>query len=188
MDLLASAEDALTALLAVVHRLDADDLAKPTPCTEYDVAALAEHLVATIGKFSAAAGLDASAPEGTTVAHRIDHVTRTALTAWRRRGLRADVAMGGRMMPAPLALGVLSVELLVHGWDFAVATQHPLEVSDAHADFVLQVARQTLTPHSRITVGFDDPVPFADDGSPLDRLVAFTGRNPSWPNSRLRTR
>ncbi|MCV7060685.1 TIGR03086 family protein, partial [Mycolicibacterium vaccae] len=30
----------------------------------------------------------------------------------------------------------------------------------------------------RVRVGFDDPVDVPDDAPPLDRLVAFTGRQP----------
>jgi uncharacterized protein (TIGR03086 family) len=178
MDELSSAEDALAAVIPVLERIDADDLGMPTPCIAYTVAALADHLVNTITRFSAAAGGDLSAPQGTTVGQRVRQATRAALSAWRRRGLCGEVVFGGRALPARIALGVLSLELVVHGWDFAVATRQPLAVSDTHADFVLALAHQTLTPQSRITAGFDDPVPIASDSPALDRLVAFTGRDP----------
>jgi N-ethylmaleimide reductase len=178
MDELSSAEDALTVVMAVLERIDVDDLAMPTPCTLYDVGALADHLVNTITRSAAAAGGDASTPQGATVGQRVGQATRAALSAWRRRGLCGEVVFGGRTLPARMALGVLSLELLVHGWDFAVATRQPLAVSDTHADFVLALARQTLTPQSRIAVGLDDPVPIASDSPALDRLLAFTGRDP----------
>jgi uncharacterized protein (TIGR03086 family) len=155
-----------------------DDLRKPTPCAEYDVSAVADHLVDTIARLAAVVGAQASTPEGATAEERILHATQIALTAWRRRGLCGHVSRGDRTLPAPLALGLLSLELLVHGWDFAVATRHPLEVSDAHADFVLHLAHQTLTPQSRISTGFNDPVPVPSGSRALDELVAFTGRDP----------
>ena len=61
---------------------------------------------------------------------------------------------------------------MVHGWDFAVALDRPLDVSDGRAAHVLGLARQTLTTESRITAGFDPPVPVLADASALDQLVA----------------
>ena len=51
---------------------------------------------------------------------------------------------------------------------------------DDHAEHVLAMAHQTITPESRRIAGFDQPIPVRDDASALDRLVAFTGRDPSW--------
>ena len=84
----------------------------------------------------------------------------------------------GRTLPAQLALGILSLELVVHGWDFAVALHRPLDVSDAHAAFVLGLAQQTLTAESRVVAGFDPPVEVAAGAPELDQLIAFTGRDP----------
>jgi uncharacterized protein (TIGR03086 family) len=92
--------------------------------------------------------------------------------------LAGDVRFSGQTLPSPLALGILSLELLVHGWDFAVALQRPFHVSDAHAGYMLGMAQQTLTAESRVTAGFDPPMAVPADASPLDQLVAFTGRDP----------
>jgi hypothetical protein len=44
---------------------------------------------------------------------------------------------------------------------------------------VLGLAHKVITPQGRATVGFDDPVAVPDDASALDRLIAFTGRDPA---------
>jgi uncharacterized protein (TIGR03086 family) len=93
--------------------------------------------------------------------------------------LTDDVEFSGRTLPAHLALGILSLGLVVHGWDFAVALHRPLHVSDAHAAYVLGRAQQTLNSQSRATAGFDPPVPVPAAASPLDQLIAFTGRDPT---------
>jgi uncharacterized protein (TIGR03086 family) len=93
--------------------------------------------------------------------------------------LTDDVVFSGRTLPAHLALGILCLELVVHGWDFAVALHRPIQVSDTDAAYVLGLARQTLNPQSRTTAGSDPPVPVPADASPLDRLIAFTRRNPA---------
>jgi len=92
--------------------------------------------------------------------------------------LAGDVVFGGRTLPTRLALGILSLELVVHGWDFAVALDRSFDVSDAHAAQVLGLAQQTLTTRSRATAGFDPPVPVPANAGALDRLIAFTGRDP----------
>jgi uncharacterized protein (TIGR03086 family) len=79
-------------------------------------------------------------------------------------------------------LGILSLELLVHGWDLAAALRRPSVVSDARAAHILGLALQTLTPQSRATAGFDPPVPVPANASTLDQLVAFTGRDPQQLN------
>lgn len=178
MDEFASAEQALVVAHHVAETIGPDDLHRPTPCPEFDVAALADHLVDTIARLGAAAGIQTDASDGDSVDHRIQRVTQAILAGWRRRGLADDVAFSGRTLPSRLALGILSLELVVHGWDLAVALHRPLHVADTHAAYVLGLAQQTLTAQSRATAGFDPPVPVPATASALERLVAFTGRDP----------
>jgi uncharacterized protein (TIGR03086 family) len=150
------------------------------------VAALAEHLIDTICRLGAAAGIPTALPTGDSIDQRIQQVTQPILAGWRRRGLVDDVVFSERTLPAHLALGILSLELVVHGWDLAVALHRPLDVSETHAAFVLGMARQTLTGQSRAIAGFDPPVDVPTDADELDLLVAFTGRDPQRMNTRRR--
>jgi uncharacterized protein (TIGR03086 family) len=179
VDEFASAEQALVVVHMIVETIGPDDLHRPTPCRDWDVEVLAEHLVDTISRLGFAAGIEPTVPDGDSIDQRIQQVTQPILTGWRRRGLTDDVVFIGRTLPAHLALGILCLELVVHGWDFAVALHRPLHVSHAHAAYVLGLARQTLTAQSRATAGFDPPVPVPADASPVDQLIAFTGRNPA---------
>ena len=184
MDEFASAEQALVVVHHVVGTIGDDDLHRPTPCRDWDVQALADHLIDTIARLGAAADIQTTVPDGDSIDQRIQQLTQPLLEEWRRRGLTDDVVFGGRTLPAHLALGILSLELLVHGWDFAVALDRPLHVSDAHAAHVLGLAQQTLTPESRATAGFDPPVPVPANSGALDQLIAFAGRDPLQMNSR----
>jgi uncharacterized protein (TIGR03086 family) len=184
VDEFTSAERALSAIHHVVQPIGDDDLHRRTPCRDFDVTALADHLIDTISRLGAAAGIQPAVPDGASIDQRIQQITQPILAGWRRRGLTDDVVFSGRTLPALLALGILSLELVVHGWDFAVALHRPLNISDAHAAHVLASARQTLTAQSRATAGFDPPVPVPADASPLDELIAFTGRNPVQMNPR----
>jgi uncharacterized protein (TIGR03086 family) len=98
--------------------------------------------------------------------------------------LAGDVVFGERALPTRLALSVLSFELVVHGWDFAVALCRSLDVSDAHAAHVLGLAQLTLTTQCRAAAGFDPPVPVPANLGALDQLIAFTGRDPLRMNPR----
>jgi hypothetical protein len=41
------------------------------------------------------------------------------------------------------------------------------------------LAKTIITPGGRTTIGFDDPVDVRVDAGALDRLIAYTGRQPS---------
>ena len=184
MDEFASVEQALGVLHDVVRTIGPDDLHRPTPCDGWDVQTLADHLIDTISRLAAAAGIPPAVPNHGSIDQRVQKLTQPILAEWCRRGLANDVVFSGRTLPAHLALGILSLELVVHGWDFALALRRPLDVSDTHAAHILALARQTLTLQSRITAGFDPPVPVPANASPLERLIAFTGRDPAQMTSR----
>ncbi len=178
-DELAGAEAALGALQHVLHPISRDELAKSTPCSEYDVMQLTDHLLNSITLLGALAG--AKFPErdpGDSVERQVISAARPALDAWHRRGLDGTVTIGPNELPARFAVGILSLEFLVHGWDYATATGHPIDVAESLADYVRGLAQKVITPQGRATVGFADPVAVPDDASALDRLIAFTGRDP----------
>lgn len=183
-DELASAEAALGALRHVLHPISRDELSKSTPCSEYDVMALTDHLMNSITLLGGAAGAELPDRDSDdSVERQIVGAARPALDAWHRRGLDGSVTIGPNELPATFAAGILSVEFLVHAWDYAAATQHPINAAESLADYVLGLAKKVITPEGRATVGFDDPVAVSDDASALDRLIAFTGRDPAAARS-----
>ncbi len=146
--------------------------------------AVADHLIDTIARLGAAAGIHAAAPDSGFIDQRIQQLTQPILAEWRHRGLADGIVFSGRTLPATLALGILSLELIVHGWDFAAALDRPIDMSDVHAAQVLGLAHQTLTAQSRATAGFNLPVPVPANAGALERLIAFTGRDPVQMNPR----
>jgi uncharacterized protein (TIGR03086 family) len=73
----------------------------------------------------------------------------------------------------------MSLEFLVHAWDYAVAVGHDVHAPEPLAEYVLGLARKIIRPELRGSAGFDEPVDVPADGSALDQLIAFTGRNPA---------
>jgi len=178
VDEFAIAEQALASVQNIAGDVRGSDLVRPTPCRGFDVVALVDHLVGTITRLGAAAGLTLPELLGGTIQQRIGQVARAVITGWRQRGLDGAVLFAGRTLTDRLALGILALELTVHGWDLSVALGRHLAVPDGVAEFVLAKAQRTLTARSLAIAGFDPPVPVRDDAVPLDRLVAFTGRDP----------
>ena len=139
-DELASAEAALDALQHVLHPISRDELSKSTPCSEYDVLALTDHLLNSLTVLGGAAG--AQLPErdsDDSVERQVVGAARPTMDAWRRRGLDGSVTLGPNELPATFAVSILTLEFLVHGWDYTVATKHPMNVTESLAEISVVV-------------------------------------------------
>jgi uncharacterized protein (TIGR03086 family) len=179
-DELRSAEDTLGVLQHVLHTIATDDLARQTPCREFDVTALTGHLLRSIAGLGGMVGAEIpERDESDSVERQVVAAARPALDAWHRHGLDGTVPFGKGEMPARGACGILSLEFLVHAWDYARAVGHEVDAPKPLAEYVLGLARQIITPERRGSAGFDDPVDVPADAGALDRLLAFTGRDPA---------
>ncbi|CPR10887.1 ArsR family transcriptional regulator [Mycobacterium bohemicum DSM 44277] len=178
-DELHSAEDTLGVLQRVLHPIAADDMSRQTPCAEFDVSALTGHLLKSIAALGGMVG--AEIPErdaGDSAERQVVVAARPALDAWHRHGLDGSVPFGRGEMPAKDACAILSLEFLVHAWDYAVAVGHEINAPEPLSEYVLELARRVIRPEVRGGAGFDDPVDVPADAGALEQLVAFTGRNP----------
>ena len=160
---------------AVLRRLTGDDLTRPTPCTEYTVGDVGQHLVRSMVLLASVAGEQIDAPAAGTLDITVAATAEAALAAWRRRGLDGSVAVGRSVLPASLAVEIIPLELLVHGWDIACATGQDIDVSPEVASYVLDRARELITQDKRGR-SFAAEVPAGPDATVLQRLIAFTGR------------
>jgi uncharacterized protein (TIGR03086 family) len=174
-------------LVGAVHD---DQLTAPTPCTDTSVAALLDHVhgfavgmrraaeKAPTGSPPTASADDLPADWRTRIPQELDAL----VAAWREPAAWAgSTRAGGVELPAEV-MGVVALnEVLVHGWDLAVAIDRPYEVDDAAAQRCLEHALwfAAAIPEGRNAIyGAVVPVP---DGAPvLDRLLGLTGRDPRW--------
>ena len=186
----------LTSATAMVSRvvIDTSDeqLSAPTPCGDATVADLLDHLDGLCQAFTAAAVKD------TTLADRAPVVDGSRLPPdWRVRipdrlaklaaAWQEDAAWtgmtraGGVDMPGEVAARVATNEVLVHGWDLAAATRHDYAADPALVQAAREFVEPTVSENPDGIPGlFGPPVDARADASPLDRLVAMTGRNPAW--------
>jgi uncharacterized protein (TIGR03086 family) len=171
-----------------------DQLTDPTPCDGTSVAAMLDHFVGLTVAFRL--GAEKSPMEGAPSADA-DHLPAD----WRERlpaQLDALVAawdqpeawdgtteVGGVRMPAA-AMGVVAAnEVLVHGWDLAVATGQPYAVDPLTAEACLEFNKGFAVGAPEARDAMYGPVVPVADGAPLfDRLLGATGRDPAWTPSR----
>lgn len=188
MDELESAEATLDVLKRVLEGIGADDLTRQTPCREFDVAALTDHLLNSVTMIGGAAGADIPDRDpGASVRDQVLAAAQPVVAAWQRRGVAGTVPFGQGEVPAVMIARILSLEFLVHAWDYAATIGQRVDVSDERSEPVLDWARTIITPEGRARAGFDEPVEVPDDASGLDRLLAYTGRRPTlWTHSRKR--
>lgn len=180
IDELQSAEETLGVLQQVLHTVAGDDMSRRTPCSQYDVTQLTGHLAQSITGLAGLVGADLPEPDpGDSVERQVIALARPALDAWHRHGLDGNVPFGKAEMPARGACGILSIEFLVHAWDYASAVGHDVDAPEPLVEYVLGLARQTIKPELRARAGFDEPVNVPADAGALDQLIAFTGRNPA---------
>lgn len=176
LDPLTCAEATLAVCQNVLRAVTEGDLDKATPCSEFTVGQLTEHLIGSMVSLGGMAGADVVSADTGTLESRLAFAAQQTLEAWDRRGLEGTVTPGGQDMPAVIAAGILSVELLVHAWDFAVATGQRVTVSDEVSQYVLDLAQPLISPQGRQRGMFADAVEAGPDSGILDRLIAFSGR------------
>jgi uncharacterized protein (TIGR03086 family) len=169
----------------LIEGVGVDQLSLATPCEEYDVEALRDHIVGWILVFEA--GCHGRAYEGDPSTYRCDadpaQVFRTAadslVAGWETHGLDREVSLTGGKMPGDMAFNMTVMEYLTHGWDLAVATGQSIPFTEQEAAETLARAEATLPPAYRgAGMPFGEIVPVEENESAVDRLVAFLGRRP----------
>lgn len=179
MDPLSQLDQLAPLLAGVVGGISVDQLDRPTPCADFTVRGVLEHMIGGATMFAAAyRGETPAAPDlGDVLA-----------------GFGPTLADLGKAIGAPGALdrtvaapfGEVSGETfarfvvldgLVHGWDLATATSQVYDPPDELVAAVDEFAQQTLDP-LRDGQTFAAAVEPAANASPIERLVAYTGRRP----------
>jgi uncharacterized protein (TIGR03086 family) len=182
---LADALDATGLLVANVHDEQWSD---PTPCTEWNVQQLVNHMI--IGNLLFAGIL--SGRPGTSADVAKAHLTSpladrpveayresadAVLTAFRRPGvLDEQFVVPFGPVPGIVAAHLRITEVLVHGWDLARATGQSTDFPDDIVEQELAFSRAKVgeIPPGRTPFAPEQPV--AQDAAPIDRLAACLGR------------
>lgn len=172
---LISAEATLAIAQRTLAALTESDMGRPTPCEDFTVAALIEHLVGSITGIGKVLGVELTDDACESPEVRVANAAAPTLEAFNARGLDGTMDMGFAVLPATIVANILNIEFLVHAWDFATATGRTLDVAPVLSDYVLGLARNTIAPSMR-GHSFAKETLVEEAAESLDRLVAFTGR------------
>ncbi|MBM2614363.1 TIGR03086 family protein [Actinoplanes sp. LDG1-06] len=167
---------ALTSSAEVVRSVTPEQADLPTPCREWDVRTLTNHLLLVVDAL-ALAGRGEPVPD--------EHWTGTGsgsfdvAAAWKDPGAwERTVRMGAMPMPAEMAVSMLLSDVVIHGWDLARATGQTFPADDEAAAVALRFLT-TMGDQGRAMGIFDAAVPVAADAPAFDRALALSGRDPS---------
>ncbi|TCK22639.1 TIGR03086 family metal-binding protein [Pseudonocardia endophytica] len=182
-----------SAVAAVVAGVRDEQLTGPTPCPDMTVAALLHHLHGLTWAFTAAAE---KSPEAGGTAPQADAAALPA--AWRDEiPARLDTlamawadpeawtgmtAAGGLDLPGEIAGTIALDEIVLHGWDLAVATGQTFSPDDDAVEAVHGFTAAMSAPGQEAgREGLFGPVvEVAADASRFHRALGFAGRDPHW--------
>ncbi|MGW8889414.1 TIGR03086 family metal-binding protein [Streptomyces sp. NPDC055749] len=178
-ELLAAAR---TQALPVIAGIDDERLGDPTPCSEYDVRDLLNHLFQVVVNFRALAARQAVdfsvTPDVVKGDWRDDFARETArlVTAWEVPGAE-DGVTGAMGLPARTVGLMVLGDLTVHAWDLARATGQDF-VPDSVVVDAVGPALAELAPMAREGNMFGEPFPVPAGASAFEQVLAVTGRDP----------
>ena len=170
----------------LVQGLDEQQLAIQTPCADWTVRDLLNHITGGATMFAVSAE-QGSVPDDVAATLGGDLLGDDFKGAWAAASQRALAAfeLPGVMektvtlpfgsMPAGVALNIAIFDVATHACDLATATDGA--IADAELlESALAMGKQMIGPDFRAPGLFDAEQPCPDDAPPAERLLAFAGR------------
>lgn len=166
---------------ALIGNIRLEQWSEPTPCDEWDVRRVVEHLVAMNRVFAAMLAGEApparrDSPAVEELASEFRQSAASLVQAFERPGVL------GRSFAGPLGsatgqerLMIRLYDLLAHGWDIACGTGQEVRLPDDASEAALQFAREQVTDDAR-PGRFKSAQAVADKAPAIERLIAFLGR------------
>jgi uncharacterized protein (TIGR03086 family) len=173
---------AFDAVAGLIGNIRAGQWSAPTPCTDWTVRQVVNHLIGMNRVFAALLANEPPPPRPSE-----DHVEDDPVGAYRASAAALQAAFGRpgvleRSYHGPLGtatgaerLQIRLYDLLAHGWDLAQATEQPVDLPDDLAEQSLAFAQTQLTEQAR--PGRFGPAQIVARQAPaIERLAAFLGR------------
>ena len=178
MDVLTQFDELGPALAGVVGGLRPDQLDNPTACDDFTVRGVLEHMIGGATAFPAAfRGEEPADPDTVDVLAAFGPALGGLAAAVAAPGaFDRSIATPGGDLPGEDFARFVVLDGVVHGWDLATATGQTYEPSAALIAAVSEFA-QAAVPPMRDGESFREATEPPADASPIERLVAFTGRS-----------
>jgi uncharacterized protein (TIGR03086 family) len=153
--------------------LDAD-----TPCDGWNVRTLMNHMLETQQYFVKSARGEQASPPSSDAPPTLMGGDPVAAFSRARAETIDTFGQPGVIDKTGPSLGIATADQLLHGWDLAKATGQDATMPDGLAEMAYETVHGKFTDEQR-TGTFKPEVEVAADASAQDRLLAYTGRDPS---------
>jgi uncharacterized protein (TIGR03086 family) len=179
MDPLTGHQRAQDAFASVLANVRPDQLDAPTPCAEWTVRDVVEHVIA--GNVRMAGGKAAGATESRDIGQLVEAHAQSAQDAQQcfaaPDGLTRPIELPFGTVPGVVVIGLRTTDALTHAWDVARATGQPTDLDPEIAAEMLAVSRERIQPSFRGPGRpFAEEHPCDEERPAADRLAAFLGR------------
>jgi uncharacterized protein (TIGR03086 family) len=178
----------------LLERIDEDLLGGPTPCGKSTVGDVLDHVSGVAQAFKTAATKDLSAmtsmapaPDGSRLGAdwRVDiskHLATLAQAWTDPAAWEGMTQVGGVDLPGAVAGRIALNEIVLHAWDLARGSRLPYQQDRSSLQACLTSLSAMYPPeHLERREGiFGPPVDVPEDAPLVDRVVAFSGRDPGW--------
>ncbi len=173
-------------------------LAAATPCPDYTLGDLVDHVGGLALAFTMAATKERlpgppQGPSGDATRLEADWRTRiperldALVEAWRNGDAWEGMTQaGGVDLPGDVAGRVALNELVIHGWDVAAASGQRFEVDPVSLEATLEFVAPMSEPGADRGGLFGPVVEVPADSPLLDRVIGLSGREPSWSSGSAR--
>ncbi|HTZ30771.1 MAG TPA: TIGR03086 family metal-binding protein [Streptosporangiaceae bacterium] len=173
----------------IVGGVRADQLSAATPCADWDLHALLNHIILWTAYSAERRARDEQVAEELMNA---DFVAETgyaadfsaqldkAVAAWSDPAAwERNLNVMGSPTPAADVAALLITEMVLHGWDAAKASGQRYTARDDVAEAVLNAVEANAELFRKYQ-GFAEPVQVPASAPALDRALAQSGRDPAW--------
>jgi uncharacterized protein (TIGR03086 family) len=173
---LAVASEQLALLIA---RVADEQWSSPTPCADWNVRDLVEHICESAARFVEILR-PGELPDSVVSADGYRANARELVAALREPGvLEKSYVVPVGTVPGAVVVHLRLTETLVHGWDLAQATGQETRFDDRVAEQELAFTESALSIVPTDRKPFASPQPVANSATALDRLAALLGRSVS---------
>jgi uncharacterized protein (TIGR03086 family) len=174
----------------VVDGIEPSQLVRPTPCSDWDVRAVLNHVTGGADMFATCVN-DGSITDdrlmqlvggdnlGDDYKGSFKSAASRAITAFEQPDV-ADrmVTLPFGQMPAGVALRIAIFDVSVHTLDLARGSGQDIEIDPDVLAIALEVGKEMIGPDLRGSGLFDAEVSVPDDAPLADKVLAFAGRQP----------
>ena len=178
-------QSAVAAAGKVVTGVSPDQLDGPTPCSDFDMRALGNHMTGFLpyaaNAFRKGPDMEGEAPGFTqdNWSASYNAMAQDLVAAIGEDGaLEGEIKFGAGTMPAAMAANITLLELTVHAWDLAKATGQEYQLDSETAGMSAAITSEA-GPNGREGGFFGPEVDAPEGASEFEKALAVAGRDPN---------